>query len=283
MLIDSHAHLVSLENLPEVLQRAQENNINKIVSISSDIPSTEATISLAEEYDYIFATTGVHPHSADQMSEEVLIGIDHFAENDKVVAIGETGLDYFYMNSEKEVQIDSFTEHIRLGKKHNLPIIIHVRNADQDMIEILTKESAADTPGVIHCFTGDYDTAKKYLDLGYYISFSGIVTYKRSEELREAAKKIPKDKILIETDSPYLAPVPHRGKPNEPSYVKHVAETISDVRGISFDEIAEIMKKSAKEIFQCELVPFSLDEDELATCKEIIKEKYSNKKWNFRR
>jgi len=250
MLIDSHAHLVSLENLPEVLQRAQENNINKIVSISSDIPSTEATISLAEEYDYIFATTGVHPHSADQMSEEVLMGIDHFAENDKVVAIGETGLDYFYMNSEKEVQIDSFTEHIRLGKKHNLPIIIHVRNADQDMIEILTKESAADTPGVIHCFTGDYDTAKKYLDLGYYISFSGIVTYKRSEELREAAKKIPKDKILIETDSPYLAPVPHRGKPNEPSYVKHVAETISNVRGISFDEIAEITKANAERLFR---------------------------------
>ena len=250
MLIDSHAHLVSLENLPEVLQRAQENNINKIVSISSDIPSTEATISLAEEYDYIFATTGVHPHSADQMSEEVLIGIDHFAENDKVVAIGETGLDYFYMNSEKEVQIDSFTEHIRLGKKQNLPIIIHVRNADQDMIEILTKESAADTPGVIHCFTGDYDTAKKYLDLGYYISFSGIVTYKRSEELREAAKKIPKDKILIETDSPYLAPVPHRGKPNEPSYVRHVAETISDVRGISFDEIAEITKANAEKLFR---------------------------------
>lgn len=250
MLIDSHAHLVSLENLPEVLQRAQENNINKIVSISSDIPSTEATISLAEEYDYIFATTGVHPHSADQMSEEVLIGIDHFAENDKVVAIGETGLDYFYMNSEKEVQIDSFTEHIRLGKKHNLPIIIHVRNADQDMIEILTKESAADTPGVIHCFTGDYDTAKKYLDLGFYISFSGIVTYKRSEELREAAKKIPKDKILIETDSPYLAPVPHRGKPNEPSYVKHVAETISNVRGISFEEIAEITKANAEKLFR---------------------------------
>ncbi|MCZ6527700.1 MAG: TatD family hydrolase [Candidatus Dadabacteria bacterium] len=250
MLIDSHAHLVSLENLPEVLQRAQENNINKIVSISSDIPSTEATISLAEEYDYIFATTGVHPHSADQMSEEVLIGIDHFAENDKVVAIGETGLDYFYMNSEKEVQIDSFTEHIRLGKKHDLPIIIHVRDAHEDMIEILSNESMPDTPGVIHCFTGDYDTAKKYLDLGFYISFSGIVTYKRSEELREAAKKIPKDKILIETDSPYLAPVPHRGKPNEPSYVKHVAETISNVRGISFDEIAEITKANAEKLFR---------------------------------
>jgi len=250
MFIDSHAHLVSLEDLPEVLKRAQENNIEKIVSISSDIPSSKATISLAEKYDYIFATTGLHPHSAKEMSEEVLSGIDRFAEQQGVVAIGETGLDYFYMNSDKEIQINSFTEHIRLGKKHNLPIIIHVRDADQDMIEILTNESAADTPGVIHCFTGNYETAKKYLDLGYYISFSGIVTFKRSEELREAAKKIPKDKILIETDSPYLAPVPHRGKPNEPSYVKHVAETVADVRGISFEEVAELTKANAERLFR---------------------------------
>jgi len=250
MLIDSHAHLVSLENIPEILQRAQENNVNKIVSISSDIPSTEATISLALEYDYIFATTGLHPHSADAMSEEVLLGIDHFAEKDKVVAIGETGLDYFYMNSEKEVQIKSFAEQIRLGKKHDLPIIIHVRDADEDMQEILSKESLSDTPGVIHCFTGDYDTAKKYLDLGFYISFSGIVTFKRSEELREAAKKIPMDKVLIETDSPYLAPVPYRGKPNEPSYVKYVAETIAEVRGISFDEVAKLTKANAERLFR---------------------------------
>ena len=250
MLIDSHAHLVSLENLPEVLQRAQENNIEKIVSISSDITSTEATISLADEYDYIFATTGLHPHSAKEMCEEVLLGIERFAEKERVVAIGETGLDYFYMNSEKEVQIDSFVKHVRLGNKHNLPVIIHVRDADQDMVDILKKESGADIPGVIHCFTGDYDTAKKYLDLGYYISFSGIVTFKRSEELREAAKRIPVDKILIETDSPYLAPVPHRGKPNEPSYVKYVAETIAEVRGISFDEAAELTKANAEKLFR---------------------------------
>ncbi len=250
MLIDSHAHLVSLENIPEILQRAQESSIEKIVSISSDLPSTEATISLAEKYPCIFATTGVHPHSAETMSEEVLLGIDRFAENDKVVAIGETGLDYFYMNSEKEVQIKSFTEQIHLGKKHRLPIIIHVRDAHEDMLEILRTESLADTPGVIHCYTGDYDTAKKYLDLGFYISFSGIVTFKRSEELREAAKNIPADKILIETDSPYLAPVPHRGKPNEPSYVKYVAETIAEVRGVSFDEVAEITKANAERLFR---------------------------------
>ena len=142
MLIDSNAHLVSLENISEVLQRAKENNITKIVSISSDIPSTEATISLAEQYDFIFATTGVHPHSAEQTNEEVLKGLDHYATHEKVVAIGETGLDYFYMNSEKEIQINSFTEHIRLGKKHNLPIIIHVRDADEDMQKILKKETA---------------------------------------------------------------------------------------------------------------------------------------------
>jgi len=250
MLIDSHAHLVSLENLSEVLERAKENNVSKIVAISSDIPSTEETITLAEDNDYIFATTGVHPHSADQTNEEILKGLDKFARHEKVVAIGETGLDYFYMNSEKDVQIKSFTEHIRLGRKHNLPVIIHVREADDDMVEILKKETAADVPGVIHCFTGNYDTAVKYLDLGYYISFSGIVTFKRSEELREAAKKLPADKILIETDSPYIAPVPHRGKPNEPSYVKHVADTLAEVRGITFDELADITRANAETLFR---------------------------------
>ncbi len=250
MLIDSHAHLVSLENLSEVLERAKENNIGKIVSISSDIPSTEETITLAERNSFIFATTGVHPHSADQTNEEVLKRLDQFAKHEKVVAIGETGLDYFYMNSEKEVQIDSFVEHIHLGRKHNLPVIIHVREADENMVEILKKERAANLPGVIHCFTGNYDTAVKYLDLGYYISFSGIVTFKRSDELREAAKKIPANKILIETDSPYLAPVPHRGKPNEPSYVKHVADTLAEVRGITFDELADITKANAETLFR---------------------------------
>lgn len=250
MLIDSHAHLVSLDKLSDVLERAKENNIVKIVSISSDIPSTEETIALAERNSFIFATTGVHPHSADQTNEEVLKRLDQFAKHEKVVAIGETGLDYFYMNSEKEVQINSFVEHIRLGRKHNLPVIIHVREADEDMVEILKKEIAADVPGVIHCFTGNYDTAVKYLDLGYYISFSGIVTFKRSEELREAAKKIPANKILIETDSPYLAPVPHRGKPNEPSYVKHVADTLAEVIGITFDELADITKANAETLFR---------------------------------
>ncbi|MEM7009448.1 MAG: TatD family hydrolase [Thermodesulfobacteriota bacterium] len=250
MLIDSHAHLVSLEDISEVLQRAKENNIEKIVSISSDIPSTKDTIELSLEHDYIFATTGVHPHNAAQMSDQVLAGIDQYAEHERVVAIGETGLDYFYMNSEKDIQINSFTQQIRMSKKHSLPLIIHVRDAHEDMLQILSDEDLADPPGVIHCFTGDYETAAKYLDLGFYISFSGIVTFKRSEELRDAAEKIPTDRILIETDSPYLAPVPHRGKPNEPSYVQHVAETVAEVRGISFEQLAELTKENAERLFR---------------------------------
>ncbi len=251
MLIDSHAHLVSLEeDLDDILKRANENGVGKIVSISSDIPSTESTIALSNKYSHVFATTGVHPHSADQMCEEVLSEIDRYATHERVVAIGETGLDYFYMSSEKEIQINSFTQQIRMSKKHELPIIIHVRDAHEDMLRILQEEDLADPPGVIHCYTGDYETAVKYLDLGFCISFSGIVTFKKSEELREAAKHIPANKILIETDSPYLAPVPHRGKPNEPSFVKHVAETVAEVRGISFEELAGLTKANAEKLFR---------------------------------
>ena len=154
------------------------------------------------------------------------------------------------MNSEKEVQINSFTEQIKISNKHNLPIIIHVRDAHEDMLQILSEESLADPPGVIHCYTGDFETAVKYLDLGFYISFSGIVTFKRSDELREAAKKVPADKILIETDSPYLAPVPHRGKPNEPSFVTHVAETVAEVRGISYEELADLTRANTENLFR---------------------------------
>ncbi len=251
MLIDSHAHLVSLEeDLGDILKRAKENEVEKIVSISSDIPSTQSTIELSNQYSHVFATTGVHPHNADKMNDEVRDRIDHFATHDRVVAIGETGLDYFYVNSEKDVQINSFTEQIKISHKHNLPIIIHVRDAHADMVRILSEENLADPPGVIHCFTGDYDLAKKYLDLGFYISFSGIVTFNRSEELRDVARQIPAERILIETDSPYLAPVPHRGKPNEPSFVKHVAETVAEVRRISLKELAELTKANAERLFK---------------------------------
>ena len=250
MLIDSHAHLVSLENLPDVLQRAKESEICKILSISSDLPSSLDTIKLAKETGNVYASVGIHPHEVTGYTPEIISRLEELTKEPKVVAIGETGLDYFYMNSEKEVQKTSFIEQIKLANRCSLPLIIHVRDADEDLISILKSEDISPSTGVIHCFTGNYETAVQYLDMGFYISFSGIVTFKRSEELREAAKKIPADKILIETDSPYLAPMPYRGKPNEPSYVKFVAETLADVRGTTIEQIAALTAVNAETLFQ---------------------------------
>jgi len=249
MLIDSHAHLDSLEELPEVLKRAREAEIEKIIAISSSLSSSADTLEIARTNENIYAAVGIHPHNASTTNEEVIRELESLIEEPKVVAVGETGLDYFYMNSEKEVQKKSLIEHINLGKKHGLPIVIHVRDADKDLAEILKTEDISSKTGVIHCFTGDYAQAKVYLDLGFYISFSGIVTFKKSEENRDAAKNIPEDRILVETDSPYLAPVPHRGKPNEPSYVRHVAETVAEVRGVVLEELAEITRANTERLF----------------------------------
>ncbi|MEQ9619410.1 MAG: TatD family hydrolase [Deltaproteobacteria bacterium] len=250
MFIDTHAHLTSLEDLSGALERARENGIEKIVAISSDLPSSESTTSISDSLDNVFAAVGVHPHAAETLNDDVIRGIEKLSKESKTVAIGETGLDYYYMNSEKDVQIDSLIEHINLARRSELPLVIHVRDADRDLMEILGKERISERTGVIHCFTGDYETACNYLDLGFYISFSGIATFKKSEEIRDAAKKIPADRILIETDSPYLAPVPFRGRKNEPAYVKFVAETIARVRGVSVEKIAEITTENAQALFQ---------------------------------
>lgn len=249
MLIDSHAHLDSLEDLHETLKRASEAGVERIISISSSLSSSENTLEIARSSENIYAALGIHPHNAKDASDDVLGRIDSMLDDPKVVAVGETGLDYFYMNSEKEDQIKSLRDHIGLGKKHELPIVIHVRDADPDLEEVLKNEDVSSKTGVIHCFTGDYEQAKKYLDLGFYISFSGIATFKKSEEIREAAKNVPEDRILVETDSPYLAPVPHRGKPNEPSYVRFVAETIAEVRGVTLEELGRITRKNTKRLF----------------------------------
>ena len=249
MLIDSHAHLDSLDDLPEVLKRAWEAGVGKIVAISSSLGSSVNTVEIARGHENIFAAVGIHPHNASKTNQEVTCEIDKLLGDPNVVAVGETGLDYFYMNSEKELQIRSLIEHIKLGRENELPIVIHVRDADDDLADVLKKEDISSKTGVIHCFTGGYEQAKVYLDLGFYISFSGIVTFKNSEENREAAKNIPRDRILVETDSPYLAPVPHRGKPNEPSYVRHVAETVARARGVTLEELAEITSANTERLF----------------------------------
>lgn len=250
MLIDTHAHLDSLDDLTGALERARESGVDKIIAISSSLPSSVSTITISEKHENIFAAVGVHPHAAKTADSRTIAEIEKLSSGPRIVAIGETGLDYFYMNSEKEVQINSLVEHINLARRTRLPLVIHVRDADEDLKRILREEEVSDRTGVIHCFTGNYETAKNYLDLGFYISFSGIVTFKKSEEIRDAAKKIPADRILIETDSPYLAPVPHRGKKNEPAFVRHVAETVAEVRGTSLEEIALLTAANAGRLFK---------------------------------
>jgi len=249
MLIDTHAHLEMLEDIPQVIERARDTGIERIVAVSSDLISSNKTVEIAEDFPMVFTAVGIHPHEASSFDEEVLSQIEDLCNEQKVVAIGETGLDYHYMHSPRDIQINSFRRHIELAKKLDLPLIIHVREAHDDVLKMLKEEAAWETMGVIHSFTGDYETARKYIDEGFYISFSGILTFKNAEDIRQAARKIPIERILIETDSPYLAPIPFRGKRNEPSYVKYVAEKIAELRGLSSEKIEEETTTNAKNLF----------------------------------
>ena len=250
MIIDSHAHLESLEDLEEKITRAKDQKITNIVSISSSVNSSKNTIGIAENYDMVYSSVGIHPHNADQFNDQSINELEKLSKNSKVVAIGETGLDYHYLNSTKDIQIRCFKSHLNLSKKLDLPVIIHVRESDTDLINSIKEECFPGDLGIIHCFSGNYETAKIYLELGFYISFSGIVTFKKAEELRETASKLPIDRILVETDSPYLAPVPYRGKPNEPCNVRYVVEKIAEVRNISFEKAAQQTAENAIRLFK---------------------------------
>lgn len=249
MVIDTHAHLEMIEDVSQVIQRARDAGLERIVAVSSDLASSKRTVEIASDSQMVFAAVGIHPHESSGSTDEALEEIEKLAKEQKVVGIGETGLDYHYMHSPREVQIDSFRKQIDIAKRLNLPLIVHVREAHEDALRVIKGENAWETMGVIHCFTGDYEAAKKYIDEGFYISFSGLVTFKNAEDIREAARKIPIERMLIETDSPYMAPVPFRGRKNEPAYVKYVAEKIAELRGISAERIEEETTTNAQNLF----------------------------------
>ncbi|MDE0291980.1 MAG: TatD family hydrolase [Candidatus Dadabacteria bacterium] len=249
MLVDSHAHLLSIEDPVGAVSKAAAEGVGKIISIGTGIESSLATIEFSRKYRGVYVSVGIHPHSASSFNEEVMREFEGMAEDPKVVAIGETGLDYHYMNSPREDQIRSFEAHMGLARRRNLPFVVHVRDAEDELLSMLRGADLGPVPGVIHCFSGDYETAKKYLDLGFFISFSGIVTFKRAEEVRDAAARIPIERLLYETDSPYLAPVPQRGKPNEPCNVVYVARLISKLRGLSLEEFTQIVFENVTELF----------------------------------
>ena len=231
-LVDSHCHLNFKDfedDFEEVIKRARDSNVGIMVSISTELEEIDQIINIAEKYKNIFCTVGVHPHSANiqkDLNESYLV---EKASNPNVIGIGETGLDFFHENSLKEDQIDSFIKHINVSRETQLPLIIHTREADDKTCEILESEYREGAfPGIIHCFTAGENLAKRVIDLGFYISLSGIVTFKNASELRETIKNIPLDRIIVETDSPYLSPEPLRGRRNEPSHVLHTAKFLAN-------------------------------------------------------
>lgn len=255
MLIDSHCHLNMLDladfddNLDNVIQAAENAGVKQFLCVSVTLEEHDVLLDIAARYPQVDISIGVHPN------ENPGVGLDmsdlhQKAQHKRVVAIGETGLDYFRSEGDLSWQQERFREHIHIAKQLQKPLIIHTRAAKKDTIDIMKSEKAEQAGGVMHCFTEDWAMAKQALDLDFYISFSGIVTFNSAKELQDVAQKVPLDKILIETDCPYLAPVPYRGKMNQPAYVKHVAEFIAKLRGISFEEVARISSENYFRLFQ---------------------------------
>ncbi|EKN70301.1 hydrolase, TatD family protein [Neobacillus bataviensis LMG 21833] len=252
MLFDTHVHLNAEqynEDLEEVILRAQNEGVTNMVVVGFDRPTIQRAMELTERYEFIYACVGWHPVDAIDMTDEDLVWIEELASHPKVVAIGEMGLDYHWDKSPKEIQKEVFRKQIRLAKKVKLPIVIHNREATADIVEILAEERAEEVGGIMHCFSGSPEVARKCVEMNFYISLGGPVTFKNARKPKEVAAEIPLDKLLIETDCPYLAPHPYRGKRNEPGYVKLVAEEIAEIKGLTFAEVAEATTRNAKKCF----------------------------------
>lgn len=254
MFIDSHCHLDRIDLTPyhddfnAFVEDARKQQIEHMLCIGIDLESYPDMRALVEPYTDISLSVGVHPNVTEGR-EPTVDELLKLAEYQKVIAIGETGLDYFRSSGDLEWQHRRFRNHIQVAKTLNKPLIIHTREAGHDSLDVLRSEGADMVGGIIHCFTEDWAYAEKALDLGFYISFSGIVTFKNALAIKEVAQKVPADRFLIETDSPYLAPLPHRGKPNYPTYVRHVAEHIAELRNCSVEEIAALSSANFRRLF----------------------------------
>ncbi len=254
MIIDSHCHLTyepMSKTLKETINRANRDGVKYILTISTEDKSYDNIIKIVNEHKNVYGTYGIHPHEAKShqniKSDEI---INKVSQNKKIIGIGETGLDFYYNHSEKKDQINSFEEHIEAAQEKNLPLIVHTRSAENETLQILEKNSKKkDTKILIHCFTGTRQFAFKLLDLGAFISASGVVTFNKSRELANTFKDIPNEKILVETDAPYLAPVPLRGKPNEPSYIIHTVKFLSNLKKLSFEEFSNITTNNFFNLF----------------------------------
>lgn len=255
MIFDSHTHLNAAqfnEDIPETIARANELGVTEMAVVGFDYPTIEKSLQLSQTYPDIYSIIGWHPTEAGSYTKEAEEFLQASLSQRKVVALGEIGLDYYWMEDPKDVQEKVFRRQIAIAKEHQLPISIHTRDAIEDTYRILKEADIRDIGGIMHSFSGDDEWAKKFLDLGMHISFSGVVTFKKALEVQAAAKIVPFDRLLVETDAPYLAPVPYRGKRNEPGYTRYVVEKIAELREVTFEEVARQTTINAHRLFRIE-------------------------------
>jgi TatD DNase family protein len=258
MLIDTHAHLDMREfndDREDVIKRAREAGVEYIITIGTTVESSRDAVLLAEKHDFIYAAIGIHPHEVKDILHPAYDIIRHFAQHKKVVAYGEIGLDYHYEHSPRSDQKRKFRDMLREARELDLPVIIHDREAHEDTLQILSEEWSPDLGGVMHCFSGDLEMAKKLIDMGFSLSVAGPVTFPKAEALREVVRQIPIEHMLIETDSPYLAPQPVRGKRNEPAFVRYTAEAVAKIKGLSYDDVTRITGFNAMQLFGIGTMP----------------------------
>jgi len=252
--IDSHCHINFpdlIKNIDDVLEKMRQNEVIYALCVSVNLEDFPQVLSLAEQHPHIYASVGVHPDHED-VEEPSASRLFNLAQHPRIIAIGETGLDYYRLKGDLEWQRERFRTHIRAARDSSKPLIIHTREAAADTLRIMKEEKASEACGVMHCFTESWEVAEAALEMGFYISMSGIVTFKNALKIKEVAQRVPLDRLLIETDSPYLAPVPYRGKLNQPAYVKHVAEEIATLRGISLEEIGLRTTENFARLFKVE-------------------------------
>lgn len=243
ILVDSHCHIdfpELHENLGAVLERAKAAGVGYLLCVSVNLEDLKHIIEISHNYAHVFASAGVHPnYDPGIVDSPTYLSLREVAADPVVVAVGETGLDYYRSEGDLEWQLDRFRKHIAVSREVGKPLIVHTRQANDDTISIMREEGASDAGGVMHCFSEDWPTAKAALDMGFYVSISGIVTFKNADTVREVARNVPSDRLLVETDAPYLAPVPERGHKNEPAFVAHTARYLAELRGVNFDTLAQ--------------------------------------------
>jgi len=250
--IDSHAHLDDERfdaDREELINSLYENRVETVLNPGADLNTSKSAVALADKYPFIYAAVGCHPHDSKYMNDDTMNIFRELAKDKKVIGIGEIGLDYYYDNSDRETQKKWFREQIRLAKELDLPYIVHDRDAHEDVFRIMKEEHYSGTRGILHCYSSSVEMAKEFVRLGFYISLGGPVTFKKARTPRLVAKEVPIDRLLIETDCPYLTPEPFRGKRNEPKYVRYVAEEIARIREVDVNEIAEVTKLNFKRLF----------------------------------